>query len=132
MMPEERPKQTKARRILSVPLTPEQDAELERRAGRQSKSAYARERLFPANDNEPAAKRRPRGGAPVKDHAALAKVLALLGKSDAGSSLREMAGLARMGALPVTPETEAALLKACADISDLKALLMKGLGIRER
>lgn len=125
-------KQSKPRRILSVPVSPEQMSELARRAGGQPVSAYARNLLFPANDNEPAPKKQLRGSAPVKDDAALARVLAILGQSDAGSSLRELAHLARMGALPVTPETEAALLKACADIADLKALLMKALGVRER
>lgn len=134
MMTEERPlpKPAKARKLLSVPLSPERHAELERLAGRQPVSAYVREQLFPANDNAPASKRQPRGMAPVKDHAALAKILAAMGKSDAGSSLRAMTHLARMGALPITPETEAAILKACADIADMKALLMKALGIRER
>lgn len=133
MMPEERPpaRTTKPRRILSVPLSPAQMSELARRAGRQPVSAYARAQLFPANDNQPAPKKQPRGSAPVKDHAALARILAVLGQSDAGSSLRELARLARMGALPITPETEAALLKACADIAALKTLLMKALGVRE-
>lgn len=133
MMPEERlpTKTAKPRRILSVPVSPEQMSELARRAGRQPVSAYARAQLFPANDNQPA-KKQPRGVAPVKDHAALARILAAIGTSDAGSSLRAMAHLARMGALPITPETEAALLKACADIAALKAMLMKALGVRER
>lgn len=56
MMPKDRPKQT-SRVILSIPLTLDLKAELERRAGRQPVSAYARGVLFPANDNAP---RRPR------------------------------------------------------------------------
>jgi hypothetical protein len=46
--------------------------------------------------------------------------------------LQELARLARLGALPMTPEVEAALLQACADIASIKTLLMKALGLRER
>ena len=133
-MPEERPKPAtaKTRRILSVPMSPEQMADLARRAGRAPLSAFARAQLFPANDNEPAPAIRTRRAAPVRDDAALAEVLAKLGKTDLGGSLREMAQLARLGALPLTPETEAEVQKACRDIADIKTLLMKALGIRER
>jgi len=134
MLPEERPKprQGKTRKLLSVPLSPEQHAELGVRAGCEPLSAYVRAQLFPANDNNPRPKRRPRGAAPVKDKVALAQLLALVGKSDAAGTLRELARLARIGALSITPETETAILQACADIAAMKALLMKGLGIRER
>lgn len=131
-MPDQRQQPPPRRLILSVPVSSAQRDDLLRRAGRQPLSAYARDQLFPANDNRPVRKRQARGSAPVKDHAALAKILALLGKSEAGSSLRELAALARIGALPITPETEAALFKASAEISDIKALLMQALGVRER
>jgi len=133
-MPEERPKPTKskARRILSVPLSPEQMTDLSRRAGRAPLSAFARAQLFPANDNQPAPATRTRGTAPVRDEAALAEVLAKLGKTDLGATFREMAQLVRLGALPLTPETESYIQQACRDIADIKTLLMKALGIRER
>ncbi|MBA4233884.1 MAG: hypothetical protein C0465_25260 [Ralstonia sp.] len=134
MMPDERPlpKTDKPRILLSVPLTAEQKTELLQRAGRQPLSAYARDRLFAANDNAPVKNRKTRHSAAVKDHKALAEILARLGKSDQASSLTELSRLARLGALPVTPETEAALLQASADIAAIKSLLMKALGVRER
>ena len=133
-MPEERlkPVTAKTRRILSVPMTPEQMAELARRAGRAPLSAYVRGQLFPANDNTPVFSTRTRGAAPVRDEAALAAILSMLGKTDLGSSLREIAQLARLGALPLTTELEADIQMACRDIADIKMLLMKALGIRER
>jgi len=133
-MPEERPKpaNAKSRHILSVPLSPEQMADLARRAGRAPLSAFARAQLFPANDNEPAPAARTRRAAPMRDDAALAEILAKLGKTDLGTSFREMARLARLGALPLTPETESYIQQACRDIADIKTLLMKALGIRER
>lgn len=128
-MPENRPKQT-SRVILSIPLTRDLKADLERRAGQQPVSAYARGVLFPANDNAPQKPRTPRRSR--KDRLALATVLARLGAMDAAASLQELARLARLGALPMTPEAEAALLQACADITAIKTLLMKAIGIRER
>lgn len=128
MMPEERPKPkaTKPRHILSVPLSPEQRAELARRAGRNPISVYARGQLFPANDNAPVAKARPHS--PEKA-AFAAKVLATLGPLH--TSLTTIAHGLASGLLPFTPDTEAAILKACADIAAMKSLLMKALGIRE-
>lgn len=129
MMPEDRPKQA-SRVILSIPLTLDLKAELERRAGRQPVSAYARGVLFPANDNAPRKPRTPRHSR--KDRQALAAILAQLGAAEVSASLQELARLGRLGALPMTPEVEAALLQACADIDAIKALLMKALGLRER
>lgn len=133
MMPDERPQQkSKPRILLSVPLEPEQKTELMRRAGRQPLSAYVRERLFAANDNAPSKARQKRHSSPVKDHAALSALLAKMGKLDAAASLTDLARLARMGALPMSPETEAALNQACADVAAIKSLLMKALGVRQR
>jgi hypothetical protein len=127
MMPAERLKPTKSRHILSVPLSPEQMAALVQRAGNMPVSAYARRQLFPANDNVPLTKPRPRS--PVKT-AFAAKVLAMLGPIH--TSLSALAHGIASGLLPFGPDTEAAILKACADIAAMKPLLMKALGIRER
>jgi hypothetical protein len=128
MIPQDRPKSTdaKTRHILSVPLKPEQAAELTRRAGRKPISAFVRDQLFAANDNKPRSSR-PRAKATTE---VAAKALALLGSTR--SSLMSMAHSAASGLLPLSPDTEAALIKACADIGETKTLLMKALGIRER
>lgn len=129
-MPDERPT-TRSRHILSVPLKPDQHADLVRRAGREPVSAYARALLFPANDNAPSGPARTRTALAVRDHVALASLLARIGQQDTAHSLRELAHLAKIGALPVSPEVEAAIAAANADIADIKALLMKALGIGE-
>lgn len=129
MMPESRPKQP-SRVILSIPLTLDLKSDLERRAGRRPVSAYARDVLFPANDNAPSKTRYPRHSR--KDRQALAAILARLGAMETPGSLHDLARLARLGALPITPEVEAVLLQACADIDAIKTLLMKALGLRDR
>lgn len=129
MIPEDRPKQS-SRVILSIPLTLDLKAELERRAGRQPVSAYARGVLFPANDNTPRKPSVPRHSR--MDRRDMAAVLARVGAMQASASLQELARLGRLGALPMTPEVEAALLQACADIAAIRTILMKALGLRER
>lgn len=133
-MPENRTKQkpTKSRHILSVPLTPVQKATLQKLAGREHLSAYARAQIFAANDNSPAKTRKTRNRTPVKDQTALADALAKLGRSETASSLREIVQLARLGALPLAEETEIAILRACRDIAEIKSILFNALGLQER
>lgn len=129
MMPESahKHKLRKARHILSVPFTPEQMAELGRRAGQRPLSAFVRDQLFAANDNTPPQPVRKK----VSDKTALAaKALALLGS--ASSSLKAIAHATASGLLPFSPDTEAAVLKACADIAEMKVALMKAIRVRER
>ncbi|MBL8567942.1 MAG: hypothetical protein JNK84_02550 [Phreatobacter sp.] len=62
--------------------------------------------------------------------ATTAQALAQLGQSELALSLRTMAAAARAGALPVSIELEAALWRACADIADMRAALLRELGVR--
>lgn len=106
---------------ISIRLTPQERAELVRRAGGRSLSGYVRAQLFTRG----AASRRTGKGE-------LAQVLGKLGASGVASSVNELARLARLGALPVSDETEAELRIACADIAAIKSILMRALGIKER
>lgn len=127
MMPKEPLKQPKTRQILSVPFTPEQVMQLAQRAGGRPLSAYVRDQLFPANDNTPP---KPARARPAEQAAFAAKVLAVLGP--VSTTLKTIAHAMASGVLPFAPDTEAAVLKACADIAEMKTLLMKALGVRER
>ena len=129
-MPQERPKKS-SRVILSIPLTPDHKADLELRAGAKPLSLYAREILFPANDNARIGRRSARQSFSRKARQDSAALLAKLGQSEMGASLRDLHLLAKLGALPFTPETEAAIQQACADIADMKSMLMKALAVRE-
>ena len=96
----------------SLLLSFEERFALERAAAGAPLGAYIRQKLFDG-DLTP---RRTRGHHPVKDHAALGKVLGALGASRLSSNLNQMARAAHIGALPVTPELEEELLDACAQI----------------
>lgn len=104
----------------SLRLTAEERALLEKQAAGIPLGRFIKARLF---GEERSASERKRE---------LAQILALLGKSEYGASLRALAEAARIGALPLTPEVEAAVHQACRDISEIKFLLMKALRIKEQ
>ncbi|MBL4647325.1 MAG: hypothetical protein JKY99_12825 [Rhizobiales bacterium] len=95
----------------------------------QTMSGFIRYRLFETDALKPV--RAARGQYIVKDHQAIAKVLALLGKSTLGTSMSTLANAANFGSLPVTGEIEVQLRHACNDIAIIKSLLMKALAIQE-
>ena len=115
-----------ASKSLSVRLTPEERLRLEDEAGSQPLSWYVRTKLL----GEKTVKRKIRGGHVVKDHEALGHVLGLLGTSEIAASLATLAKAAKSGSLPVTPETEKALLAACSYIQAMHKALMRALGFR--
>lgn len=71
-----------------------------------------------------------RGGLAVQDREALAKGLALLGKSRLASNLNQLAWAVNIGSLPVTPETEAELFAAARDVRALRRLFLVALGLK--
>lgn len=78
-----------------------------------------------------AATRIRRAGVAVEDRQALGQALALLGQSGLAMSLAGMANAASSGSLPVTPETEAAIVEAARDVSALRSLLLVALGMKD-
>ena len=113
---------------LTLRLTDEEWAVLEKAAAGLTVSAHVRERLF----GEAVAQRRTRGKAPVKDHESLGQVLALLGKSRLASNVNQLAKAANTGSLPVTPETEAEIVQASDSILTMEDHLLHALGVRHK
>jgi len=64
----------------------------------------------------------------IKDREALAKALALLGRTHFSNNLNQIAHAVNMGILPVTPETEAELRAALSAVLEIRSLLMTALG----
>ncbi|MDJ0920574.1 MAG: plasmid mobilization relaxosome protein MobC [Henriciella sp.] len=113
---------------VTLRLTREERAQLERDAGDRTLSSYIRFRLF-GEDVKPWPHRRP-GKAlhkPHLDHVILAQLLGALGKSRLSNNLNQIAKAANIGALPVTDELSDELHAACADIRDMRRLLIKAL-----
>lgn len=64
----------------------------------------------------------------IKDHYALGRVLGALGRSRLSSNLNQFAKAVNTGSLPVMPETEAYLKRACRDVSAMRVGLLRALG----
>ncbi len=97
---------------------------LEHDAAGKALGAYIRDRLF-GDDVTP---RTVRGKAPVKDHAALGRVLGALGASRLSANLNQLAKAVNTGSLPVTPETEEDLRRACAAVIAMREDILNALG----
>lgn len=108
----------------SLRLSEAERARLKAEAGNQPLGAYIRSRLL----GEDAAKRR-RSRRPRIDEQTAARLLAELGKSRLANNINQLARAANSGSLPLTPETETALRRACADIQAIRHELMRALGL---
>jgi len=111
---------------ISVRFTDEERAELERKAGDLTLSAYIRSCCL--SDNTPA--HRTRGKRPVKDHEALGRVLGALGQSRLSNNLNQLAKAAHSGTLGLQDETEDALISAADDIASIRETLIAALGLQ--
>ena len=111
--------------VIALRCSSDQRAELERRASGQQVGTYLRSTLFPANDNS--APRKPKRQS-SKDAVALAKALVLLGQI--ATHLRDQARAAELAGLP--PDNQSPDADVEGQLAEIKSLLMKGLGVRER
>lgn len=124
-------KNTTKIKILTLRLTLEEYATLQRLAGKLSLSEFSRKRILGSEygrSYKPVSKP---VALPSEQKRLLAQILGVLGKSHVFGSLKTLADAVRLGALPVTQETEAAIQKACHAIVWIKSTLMSALGIKE-
>ncbi len=110
----------------SLRLTPEERAKLAEMAGRESLSAFIKARLF--DSNAPIVKRR--NVNPVQDQKLLGQVLGALGRSRLSQNMNQLAKAAHVGNLPLPEDVEKLLVTACAEITDMRQMLMRALGMR--
>jgi Bacterial mobilisation protein (MobC) len=115
----------KAPAPFSLRLTEAERAALEARTGGMPLGAYIRSRLL-GDASEPRRSRR----SPIKDEAALARLLGELGNARLANNLNQLAKAVNTGSLPVTPETVQAILTACQDVRTMRACLLAALGFR--
>ena len=105
----------------SLRLSFEERARLTEQAGGMPLGAYIRERLLA----EPPRRSR----LTPADRQALLQVLGTLGQSRIANNLNQLAKQANLGTLPVTPDTEAELTGAAADIAAMREMLVQALGL---
>lgn len=109
----------------SIRLSEDERARLLAEAGGTPLGSYIKAKAL----GTPPARMR-RSGMGVEDREALAKGLALLGKSRLANNLNQLAWAVNTGSLPVTPETEAELFAAARDVRALRRLFLVALGFR--
>jgi hypothetical protein len=115
---------TKRRPPFGLRLTDAERARLVADAKGLPLGTYIKDRLF---DTGPSGRKR-RKGLSIQDREALARALALLGRSRLSSNLNQLAHAVNIGVLPVTPETEAELFACVQEVRDIRRLLMSALG----
>lgn len=108
----------------SLRLTKEERKALDALADGQPLGTYIKDALL-NRDIRP----RPRGAKPVKDRAALAKLLGLLGQSRLSQNVNQLAKAANTGSLPLNEEVHKALLESCGAIHSMRDLLLTALGL---
>lgn len=112
---------------LSLRLTLEERAQLERDAAGHSLGSYIKARLF-ADESASADRRQ----LPVRDQRTIAQMLAQLGRSELAVSLRDLADAARSGSLECDPDVRSLLLASCADIQFIRSVLVAALGLKAK
>ena len=115
----------KPSRLLSIRLSSEERSKLEKHAAGIPLSTYVKSRVF----DETKAHRQTRNKAPVKDHQALAQVLACLGASGLAQNVSVLAKAFETDSYNTDNETCDAIKKAKQDIHTIKELLMHALGV---
>ncbi|WP_420722489.1 plasmid mobilization protein [Hwanghaeella sp. LZ110] len=110
---------TKRKRPAPFPVrfSAEEWAQLEAKAGDMPLGAYIRAKAL---GKQTAAK---------TDYVMLGRILGLLGKSELASSLCLLAVAAEQGALMVDDDVAADLKSACADVQEIRLILIKALGL---
>ncbi len=116
-------------RPVSVRLTEQERALLERVAAKQSLSSFMRQCALMQAGQAP--KPRKEQQRPTEQKVQLAQILALLGASDIFRSMSTFAKLSEQGALPLSEETESQIQQACSNIKQIKTLLMRALRVKE-
>ena len=111
---------------LSIRLSDEERAILERKAGNRPLGAYVREQVL----GEQAAPRGKGRAKPSLDAVLLGKLLGTLGKSDQVNCLFLLLAAAQTERVKMARKERAALQDACADVREMRALLIKALGLR--
>ena len=119
-----KPQRKKRTAPFCIRLNEEQRTQLANEAAGAPLGAYIKAKAL----GEPLRKRRT--GLSIEDREALAKTLALLGKSRLSNNLNQLAHAANIGSLPMTPETEEFLRDCLNDVREIRRLLMRALGMQ--
>lgn len=111
---------------LSIRVSDEERAILERKAGKRSLGAYVREKVL-GDEQTP---RRKSAGKPAIDAVLLGQLLGKLGQSEQVSVLFLLLAAAEKQRVVLTETERAALYDACEGVREVRANVMGALGLR--
>jgi hypothetical protein len=117
----EQAEQAEKTRPFSIRLTASERHRLVSEAGSLPLGTFIRGRLLGGSP-------RPRASLPQVDRKCLAQALALLGQTHYANNLNQLARLANMGALPLTPEVIEELASTLKLIAEVRSLIVDALG----
>lgn len=112
-------------RPFSIRLSPEERAFLEQKAGHKPLGTYIRAKLL-----DEKAEPRKQERSPSVDYVLLGRILGVLGESELARHLCLLALAAEAGQVSLADEDRLALRDACAAVKEVRALLIKALGLR--
>lgn len=121
------PHSTNSSPRITLRLSEEEDERLREMAAGMTISAYVRQCVF----GEAAGRRRRKSYAPVKDHVALAQLLAQLGETRLANNLNQLAYQANTGSLQVDDGVLAQLDEMYRHVTDMRDTLIRTLGLVE-
>ncbi len=110
----------------SLRLSIEERAKLEAMAGRESLSGFIKGRLF--GPDAPIIKRRNMNA--VQHYKLLGQVLGALGRSRLSQNMNQLAKAAHVGNLPLQEDVEKLLITACTEITEMRQMVMRALGVK--
>lgn len=113
---------------LTIRLTPEEYAELQTKAGDKPLAAFVRTAAL----EQAARRRKTKTRNQIQDRVALAQILALLGNSDLVRDFHCAARDVANGAVPTDETIEQTIARIEANLTQIRALLMRALGVPER
>jgi len=111
----------------SLRLSPDERERLTQEAGGLPLGQYMRAKLLAGDTPLP----RRRAGQSIEDRKALGQALALLGQTHYSSNLNQLAHLANLGVLPLTPEVIEELAATIGLIAEIRRLLLIALGLKD-
>ena len=112
---------------ITIRLTPEEHTALAAKAGDMALAQFVREQALSGTAEKRRSTRRP-----TTDKQALAQVLAKLGASPQVTAFRDAARGVETGTLPKGADTDALLHSIRDELSAIRSLLMRALGVAER
>lgn len=118
---------TKPTSIVSVRLTDDEKTALKDMAGAKGLSTYLRDKALNGVVGSARRIQRPKPGPNTQ---ILSELLACLSRKGLSDNLRRIADAAERGALQFDPDASRNIATACDDIAAMRALLLKGLGLR--